>query len=611
MLFLFKLYKLCCIIIIKETNWLVILLTGKIKSFLYENKKRYVKGAIALLLINVLQVTIPKITGKLIDSVQIGSIGTGGVVMYSSLVVAVAAAIFGLNYLTRLQIMGASLLFQYQTRNHIFNHLEKLSTRFFNKNTTGDIMALSVNDVSAVRMALGRGVNLIIDTLFLLILSLITMGNTISIKLTLIAFLPFPLLILIAGNFGIIINKRFKMVQESFGNLTTKVQENISGIRVIKAFVQEKEEIENFKKVNRANYEINMKLVKTWGAFYPLTEFLTSASYLIVLVYGSTLVLKGEITLGDFIALNSYIGVLVRPIRFIGSIVNVIQKGRASMERIEKLFGEKSEVFDSIKEDAVNYKIKREDFKLEGTVDFKNLTFRYSNEQKPVLKDINLSLKKGKITAVVGKVGSGKSTLANLVLRLYNPLEKGQLLIDGTDITEIPLKTLRSSIGYVPQDNFLFSQSIKDNIAFSEKEYSMEEIKEAAKISQIYQSILDFPDGFNTVLGERGVNISGGQKQRISIARAIIGNPSILILDDCLSAVDTSTESKILKELKDIMKNCSCLIISHRISTIKYADEIVLLDEGSIAERGTHNDLIELGGLYYEMYKKQILEESN
>ncbi|MDW8800911.1 ABC transporter ATP-binding protein [Clostridium sp. A1-XYC3] len=586
-------------------------MTGKIKSFLYENKKRYVKGAIALLLINVLQVTIPKITGKLIDSVQIGSIGTGGVVMYSSLVVAVAAAIFGLNYLTRLQIMGASLLFQYQTRNHIFNHLEKLSTRFFNKNTTGDIMALSVNDVSAVRMALGRGVNLIIDTLFLLILSLVTMGNTISIKLTLIAFLPFPLLILIAGNFGIIINKRFKMVQESFGNLTTKVQENISGIRVIKAFVQEKEEIENFKKVNRANYEINMKLVKTWGAFYPLTEFLTSASYLIVLVYGSTLVLKGEITLGDFIALNSYIGVLVRPIRFIGSIVNVIQKGRASMERIEKLFGEKSEVFDSIKENAVNYKIKREDFKLEGTVDFKNLTFRYSNEQKPVLKDINLSLKKGKITAVVGKVGSGKSTLANLVLRLYNPLEKGQLLIDGTDITEIPLKTLRSSIGYVPQDNFLFSQSIKDNIAFSEKEYSMEEIKEAAKISQIYQSILDFPDGFNTVLGERGVNISGGQKQRISIARAIIGNPSILILDDCLSAVDTSTESKILKELKDIMKNCSCLIISHRISTIKYADEIVLLDEGSIAERGTHNDLIELGGLYYEMYKKQILEESN
>lgn len=589
----------------------MILLTGKIKSFLYENKKRYVKGAIALLLINVLQVTIPKITGKLIDSVQIGSIGTGGVVMYSSLVVVVAAAIFGLNYLTRLQIMGTSLLFQYQTRNHIFNHLEKLSTRFFNKNTTGDIMALSVNDVSAVRMALGRGVNLIIDTLFLLILSLITMGNTISIKLTLIAFLPFPLLILIAGNFGIIINKRFKMVQESFGNLTTKVQENISGIRVIKAFVQEKEEIENFKKVNRANYEINMKLVKTWGAFYPLTEFLTSASYLIVLVYGSTLVLKGEITLGDFIALNSYIGILVRPIRFIGSIVNVIQKGRASMERIEKLFGEKSEVFDSIKEDVVNYKIKREDFKLEGTVDFKNLTFRYNNEQKPVLKDINLSLKKGKITAIVGKVGSGKSTLANLVLRLYNPLEKGQLLIDGTDITEIPLKTLRSSIGYVPQDNFLFSQSIKDNIAFSEKEYSMEEIKEAAKISQIYQSILDFPDGFNTVLGERGVNISGGQKQRISIARAIIGNPSILILDDCLSAVDTSTESKILKELKDIMKNCSCLIISHRISTIKYADEIVLLDEGSIAERGTHNDLIELGGLYYEMYKKQILEESN
>lgn len=579
-------------------------MAGRVKNFMFKNKMRYAKGAMALFLINILQVSIPRITGEIIDGIQIGNINVNNVGMYSSIIVIIAVSIFALNYLSRLQITGASMLFQYETTNSIFKHLEKLSMSFFNKSSVGELMALSVNDVNAVRLALGRGINLIIDTFFLMLLSIIAMGKTINMKLTIMAFLPIPILIVIVAKFGVLINKRFKKVQESFASLTEKVQENISGIRVIKTFVQEKEEIGNFKIINEKNYETNIQLVKVWGIFYPLIEFLSAVSYLIVLVYGSSLALKKQITIGDFIAVNSYIGVLIRPIRFIGSIVNIIQRGKASKDRIEKLFNEKPEVHNKS-----GFKGKFDHLKLSGKVVFKNLTFSYSRESKPVLKNIDLTLESGKTIAIVGKVGSGKSTLANLILRLYNPEEKGQLTIDNMDITEIPVKVLRDNIGYVPQDNFLFSESIKYNIAFSEKDYSMEQIEDAAKISQVYDNIMDFPDKFDTILGERGVNISGGQKQRISIARALIKKPSILVLDDCLSAVDTETEKNILDGLKYIIKDCSCLIISHRVSSIKHADEIIVLDKGSIVERGAHADLMKIGGLYYRMYEKQILQE--
>jgi ATP-binding cassette subfamily B multidrug efflux pump len=577
---------------------------GRVKNFIFKNRMRYAKGAMALLLINILQVSIPRITGGIIDGIQTGSINANNVGMYSSIIVIIAISIFVLNYLSRLQITGASILFQYETTNAIFKHLEKLSMSFFNKNSVGELMALSVNDVNAVRLALGRGVNLIIDTFFLMLLSIIAMGKTINMKLTIMAFLPIPILIVVVAKFGIVINNRFKKVQESFASLTEKVQENIAGIRVIKTFVQEKEEIENFKIINVRNYETNIQLVKVWGVFYPLIEFLSAVSYLIVLVYGSSLVLKKQITIGDFIAVNSYIGVLIRPIKFIGRIVNIVQRGEASKGRIEKLFNEKPEVHDKS-----DFKSKFDNLKLRGKVVFKNLTFSYSKESKPVLKNIDLTLEPGKTVAIVGKVGSGKSTLANLILRLYNPQEKGQLIIDNMDITEIPVKVLRDNIGYVPQDNFLFSESIKYNIAFSQRDYTIKQIEDAAKISQVYDNIMDFSDKFDTMLGERGVNISGGQKQRISIARAIIKKPSILVLDDCLSAVDTETEKNILDGLKYIIKDYSCLIISHRVSSIKHADEIIVLDKGSIVERGAHADLMKIGGLYYRMYEKQILQE--
>ncbi|MBV7273535.1 ABC transporter ATP-binding protein [Clostridium sp. PL3] len=581
-------------------------MSGRIKKFVFKNKKRYIKGIVALLIINLLQISIPIITGKLIDGIQFGSINISNISKYPLFIFIIAAAVFILNYFTRLQIMGASIIFQYETGKEIFRRLEKLSMSFFSRKTIGELMALSVNDVKAVRVALSRGTNLIIDTFFLMVLSIIAMSKTINMRLALIAFIPIPILIFIVAKFGLIINKKFRKVQESFSDLTEKVQENVSGIRVIKAFVQEQEEARNFKVINKKNYETNIELVKVWGIFYPLIEFISSISYLFVLVYGSSLVLKKQITIGDFIAVNSYIGVLVRPIKFIGVIVNTIQKGKASSDRIENLFDEKTEIFDEKEEE-----LDLNNSKLRGKIEFRDLTFSYNNKFKPVLKNINLTIEPGKTTAVVGKIGSGKSTLGSLILRLYNPEQKGQLLIDGIDITEIPIEKLRHNIGYVPQDNFLFSQSIKYNIGFSEDSYDIKDIEESAHISQVYDNIMDFPNKFDTVLGERGVNVSGGQKQRISIARAIIKKPSILIFDDCLSAVDTNTEKNILDGLKEICKSSACIIISHRISSIKHADEIIVLNKGSIIERGSHAELIKIEGLYYRMYKKQISQEES
>ncbi|WP_411681681.1 ABC transporter ATP-binding protein [Clostridium thailandense] len=581
-------------------------MSGRIKKFVFKNKKRYIKGIVALLIINLLQISIPIITGKLIDGIQFGSINISNISKYPLFIFIIAAAVFILNYFTRLQIMGASIIFQYETGKEIFRRLENLSMSFFCRKTIGELMALSVNDVKAVRVALSRGTNLIIDTFFLMVLSIIAMSKTINMRLALIAFIPIPILIFIVAKFGLIINKKFRKVQESFSDLTEKVQENVSGIRVIKAFVQEQEEARNFKVINKKNYETNIELVKVWGIFYPLIEFISSISYLFVLVYGSSLVLKKQITIGDFIAVNSYIGVLVRPIKFIGVIVNTIQKGKASSDRIENLFDEKTEIFDEKEEE-----LDLNNSKLRGKIEFRDLTFSYNNKFKPVLKNINLTIEPGKTTAVVGKIGSGKSTLGSLILRLYNPEQKGQLLIDGIDITEIPIEKLRHNIGYVPQDNFLFSQSIKYNIGFSEDSYDIKDIEEAAHISQVYDNIMDFPNKFDTVLGERGVNVSGGQKQRISIARAIIKKPSILIFDDCLSAVDTNTEKNILDRLKEICKSSACIIISHRISSIKHADEIIVLNKGSIIERGSHAELIKIEGLYYRMYKKQISQEES
>lgn len=576
-------------------------------SFLIEKKWRYITGILLLAVINLLQLLIPRITGNVVNLIVERKVDGNGLLSYGGIIMGVSVSIFALHYLSRLQIMGASNLFDYQVRNRIFSHLLKLSMRFFYKNGVGEIMALAVNDIGAIRMAMGRGITLVASSLFLLISGILVMSRSMNLTLTLLMFIPYPFLIFLMGWFGSLIHHRFKKVQESFAGISAKAQENISGIRVVKAFVQEENEMENFTRLNRENYKINMRLVKIQGFFHPLIAMLTNLSYLIVLYFGGRLVLNRSITLGDFIAFNSYIGILIRPAGMIGMIISFLQRARASSERINALLDEKPEITDDL--GRVDRKISP-DRRFKGKIEFRNVTFSYDEGLSPALKNISFTLEPGKTIGITGRVGSGKSTVASLILRIFETREQGKVFIDGIDITRIPLMVLRNNIGYVPQDNFLFSATIADNISFSPDKADQRQVEEAAKASCVYDDITGFPDQFQTILGERGVNLSGGQKQRVSIARALIRQAPILILDDCLSAVDTETERKILEGLKSIRHNRTCIIIAHRISAVRDADEILVLENGEIAERGSHDELMANSGIYSRMYERQLLEDA-
>ncbi|MFY9427514.1 MAG: ABC transporter ATP-binding protein [Caldicoprobacterales bacterium] len=582
------------------------------KSVLYKNlvkhRWRYVKGLFFLIAINVLQILVPRLTGIVVDGLKTLSLSERDLIYYGALLIVISLMIFASHYLSRVQVMGASNLFDYEVRNEMFDHMLSLSMRFFHKNRIGDLMALATNDLGSLRMILSRGFNLMINTVILLIGSIVVMAGYMDLRLTIYSFLPFPFLVWVMVRFGPMIHRRFRRVQESFSDLTRMTQENISGIRVIKAFVQEENEIENFARLNQENFDINMALARVQAIFYPSISLISSISFLIAFIYGGNLVIKGTITLGDFVAFNGYLGIIIRPITSIGMIINFSQRAKASVDRIHVLFQQRPEIVDTGMPESEE-EIAKWEKGIEGKIEFRDLTFSYDKNEAPVLKDINLTIEPGKTLGIIGKVGSGKSTIANLILRLYNPMKEGQLLIDGVDITKVPLKLLRESIGFVPQDNFLFSSTIKSNIGFTPEEPDMEEIRRAARISQIDDTIMELPDKYETMLGERGVNLSGGQKQRVSIARALVKDPSILILDDCLSAVDTNTERKILDDLKPFMEERTCIIIAHRISTIQDADEIIVLDDGKIIERGTHEELLANEGYYSRIYHRQLLEE--
>ncbi|WP_242942320.1 ABC transporter ATP-binding protein [Hathewaya proteolytica] len=553
-------------------------------------------GIMILLVADAVQLVMPKLLGYITDSLENRSLTSKSMYILLGIMLLGAVIISLCRYGWRMLIFGNARKLEFHLRNKLFSHLETLSQNYFNNHKTGDLMACATNDINAIKLCFGGGIVMMVDSIFLVSLTAITMFLTIDASLTVIAIFPMVIIPIIFLTLGKKVHRRFKIVQKYFGKITDNVQENISGIRIVKSFVQEEGECEKFKNLNEENVEKNMDLIKILALAQPMTMFISAISSIIAILYGGFMVIDKSITLGDLVSFITYLGLLTWPMMAVGQVVNVIQRGTASMERINEILNTKPEIYD--KEDCF------ESEKLKGNIKINNLTFYYTNTTVPALKNINIDLKAGSTLAVVGKTGSGKTTLVNLLLRLYE-VPNGKVFLDGMDINYIPLGVLRKNIGFVPQDNFLFSRSIEKNIAFSDSNLSYEEVEKAAIMSQVHSEILSFPKGYQTSLGERGVNLSGGQKQRISISRALVKKPNILIFDDCLSAVDTNTEEKILKYLNEETSNRTSIIISHRISSIKNANEIIVLDDGSIVEHGTHQELLENNGLYKELYDMQ------
>ena len=461
-------------------------------------------------------------------------------------------------------------------------------------------MAHATNDVNAVRAFLGPAVMYSMDTSIRLTM-VIALMISLNFSLTIYTLLPLPLLSFLVYKIGKKIHERFTKIQEKFAELTTKAQENFSGIRVIKSYVREDGEIESFKEMSRDYLEKNMRMIKVQAMLMPILFIITGLSLIIVILIGGGKIISGSMNLGELTAFTFYLGILIWPMIAFGWVVNIVQQGEASMKRLNKIFHEPYEINDTEDTD-------KNIIHLKGGIEFRNVSFRYGEHLPYVLKDVNLKIPEGSTIAVMGYTGSGKTTLVNLIPRLYD-VSSGELLIDGRNVKKIPLDSLRKNIGYVQQEPFLFSDTLLNNISYGVRDINLEKVKEVASIANFNKDIESFPHGYETISGERGITLSGGQKQRATLARALAVDPEILILDDSFSSVDTNTEEEILKNLKNFMKGRTSIIISHRISTVKDADNIIVLSEGKIAEEGTHDKLVSLNGIYADLHYKQLLEK--
>jgi ATP-binding cassette subfamily B multidrug efflux pump len=570
-------------------------------STLWPYVRRY-KGGLALgmgalLMKDVLGAALPLIIKNGIDSLTHG--------FQIRLIVQMAALLIGVSlvkgifqYWMRVIIIGISRDIEYDLRNNLFGHLVELSQDFYARFRTGDIMARSTNDLNAVRMMLGPGVMYCTETLMTLILSVAVMLNT-DLKLTLISLIPAPIVSVAVILFGRRIHTRFERIQGMFSDISSRVQENLSGVRVVRAYAQEDAEVGQFERLNRDYIRENIGLARIQGMFMPMLQALIGITFLLVLWAGGRQLMEGHISLGSFVMFNTYMGMLIWPMIALGWVVNLMQRGTASLNRINQILHERPSVKSlpsaSIPTDAASEDIR-----------FQDVVMRFGT--RDALAGINLTISAGETLAIVGHTGSGKTTLVNLIPRLFDP-SKGSAQLGSTDIKDLDVEALRRDIGFVPQETFLFSATLGQNIAWGNPDATTEQIYRAAEIAGLATDIETFPNGLNTVIGERGLTLSGGQKQRTAIARAILRNPSILILDDALSSVDTVTEEKILSSLAGVMRERTTVLISHRVSTVKNAHRIVVLSHGRIVETGTHNELLNRGGYYAELYQKQLLEE--
>jgi ATP-binding cassette, subfamily B, multidrug efflux pump len=570
----------------------------KFARYFLPYKVELTTGIICILASVVFNLYIPLIVGKAIDA-NWGQVSWSRLTI-SALKVLGASAIGGtFLFLQRHILIGMSRKVEYDLRRDFYAHLVDQPQVFFQEHRIGDLMARATNDLAAVRQLAGPMIMYTLQTLFVVIIVLPLMF-LISWRLTLLLFITMPLVSLTVKFFGQQVHVRFEKIQEFFSQITARAQENFTGVRVVRAYAQEGAEIAAFNDLNRQYAEKNLGLVRIDALMRPLMQFLIGMGFVLIMWAGVPAAIRGEITVGQFTVFNMYLFRLIWPLIALGYVVNLYQRGTASLKRMNAIIAIEPAIADSAD-------VKTQP-PIRGEIEFRNLTFRYHPNGEPVLRDINLLIPEGQTVAFVGRTGSGKSTLVNLISRIIEAPE-GTVLVDGISVRDYSLAQLRSSIGYVPQETFLFSDALAENIAFGVEKAERSQVEWAAEVAGLTEDIEGFPDGFETLVGERGLTLSGGQKQRTAIARAILREPKILILDDALSSVDTYTEEKILGELRGVMRGRTSLIVSHRISTVRDADLICVLDEGRIIEQGAHSELLALGGEYSALYERQLLEE--
>lgn len=565
--------------------------------YLIRYKRGLSLGLGALLMKDVLGAALPLIMKGGVDSLTRG-FQLKLVLQLAGLLIAVSLVKGVFQYWMRVIIIGISRDIEYDLRNDLFGHLVELSQDFYARFRTGDIMARSTNDLNAVRMMLGPGVMYCTETLLTLILSVAVMLHT-DIRLTLISLIPAPIVSVAVILFGRRIHTRFERIQAMFSDISSRVQENLSGVRVVRAYAQENAEVEQFERLNKGYIRENIGLARIQGMFMPMLQALIGITFLLVLWAGGRQLMEGRISLGSFVMFNTYMGILIWPMIALGWVVNLMQRGTASLNRINQMLHERPSITSSPSA-VIPLNTSSEDIR------FRNVAVNFGG--RDAIAGVTLTVHGGETIAIVGHTGSGKTTLVSLIPRLFDPAT-GAVQIGNADLKDLNLEALRRDIGFVPQETFLFSATLAENIAWGASNATPDQIYRAAEIAGLAGDIATFPDGLNTIVGERGLTLSGGQKQRTAIARAILRNPSILILDDALSSVDTVTEEKILTGLAGVMRNRTTILISHRVSTVKNAHRIVVLSHGKIVETGTHSELQERGGYYAELYQKQLLEE--
>ncbi|MEJ5257084.1 MAG: ABC transporter ATP-binding protein [Fervidobacterium sp.] len=572
-----------------------------LREFLKKRWYFYIFGIISLIVIDLLQLFVPRVISKAINTIQVlDNVNTLNEV--KTLVLSILGLAFGMlfgRFWWRYFIMGSSRFFDYSAKKQLFDKVLGLDMHFFDKHRSGDIMAYFTNDVSTVERMLGIGVVQLTDAVFMTSMTIFFMARSTNWKLTLIALIPLPGIILVSLTFGRLIFKRSRRTQDVYMDLSGYTEETMDGIRIIKSFSILPKIEELFEKKAKEHFHATMSLIRVWGVMWPLVHFIGTLSFFLALAVGGPMVIRGTVTLGDYIAFNSYIGMLVWPLTAYGMVMNVIQQGRASLQRLKEL----NEAKPVVVEPQNPAKVERIE-----SISIKDLWFRYPGTEREVLKGVDFEVKKGQFVGIVGTVGSGKSTLVKLISKLY-PVERGKIFINDLDINDLHSQNIRDLISYVPQETFLFSNSVSQNVAFAMEKYDLEEVKKYVQLAAIDDDVEKFPDKYDTVVGQRGVMLSGGQKQRLTIARALMKKADVYIFDDCLSAVDPETEEEIIRTLRTEMKGTTMIIITHRLKVLQNADVIYVFDQGRILEKGTHYELLENEGLYARMFKKQLVLE--